>query len=110
MRIARREVVEAEQARIEADVQNDFYRRARLNRAVGMSSRCPWAFQLSQEELEQAERDVAGDHHPIPIWRDGGDGMMILGDPYHCRGPNSGGWALLFEVLGEKAGVKLEVK
>jgi len=36
---------------------------------------------------------------PIPIWRDGGDGSMILGDPYRQRGPNSGGWELLFEVL-----------
>ena len=76
-----RKEVEAREAEAEAAAISDFYRRAALNKAVGMSARCPWAFQLTEAELAQAERDLAGSDPHIPIWEEP-NGLRVLGDPW----------------------------
>jgi len=60
----------------------DRNRRARLNARVGMSKSHPWAFQLTPEELDQAEADVLNGAPPAPC-----HSGQPLGDP---RGPLQG--------------------
>jgi len=80
MRYRRREDVEAEQAEAEDTELNSSHRRAALNQAVGMGPRNPWAFQLSEGELQQAEQDVRDGNPPVPIWTEP-NGLRILADP-----------------------------
>ena len=51
----KRDEAQAEQREAEAKASNLLYRRTSLNKALGMSARNPYAFQLSEEELAQAE-------------------------------------------------------
>jgi len=81
MRLQRAEQVQKARSEAEAAAISDFYRRAALNKAVGMSARCPWAFQLTEGELAQAERDLANNDPHIPIWREP-NGLRVLGDPW----------------------------
>ena len=60
---------------------NDFYRRTALNKALGMTARNPYAFQLSTEELEQAEIGAANSNPPVPI-ATAGNGLRMLIDPH----------------------------
>ena len=56
-------------------------RRVRLNQANGMTAHCPWAWQLSAEEVEAMERLLReGRSLPPPIWTDGG--LQMLADPF----------------------------
>ena len=81
MKYLKREVVEAERREVEAISTNSFYRRTSLNRRLGMTARNPYAFQLTDEELTQAEQDVRDGNLPVPHWTEP-NGLRILGDPF----------------------------
>ena len=80
MKYVKREVAEAQERQVEAEHLTDFYRRTEINKALGMSARNPYAFQLSDEELGQAEADVAAGMPPLPI-AVASNGLRMLVDP-----------------------------
>ena len=63
------------------EAANDFYRRSTLNRALGMTARNPYAFQLSEDELAEAEASVASGVPPLPI-ATATNGLRMLIDPW----------------------------
>ena len=65
----------------DADQTNNFYRRSTLNKALGMTARNPYAFQLSAEELANAEEAVANNNPPLPI-ATADNGLRMLVDPW----------------------------
>jgi len=77
----RGQVDEAKRHQDDADQTNDFYRRAALNKALGMTARNPYAFQLSDEELAEAEEAIANNSPPKPI-ATADNGLRMLVDPW----------------------------
>ena len=73
--------VDQELLAAEAENQDNFYRRTTLNKTLGMSSRNPYAFQLTDEELETAEQGAFDGNPPVPIWTEP-NGLRVLGDPH----------------------------
>jgi len=63
------------------EAANDFHRRAALNKALGMTARNPYAFQLSEDELAEAEASVASGVPPLPI-ATATNGLRMLIDPW----------------------------
>jgi len=76
----RGQVNEARRHQADAE-QNDFYRRTALNKKLGMTARNPYAFQLSNEQLAEAEEAVANGDPPIPI-ATADNGLRMLVDPW----------------------------
>jgi len=64
-----------------AESENQFYRRTALNKALGMTARNPFAFQLSDEELVTAEVGAAASNPPVPIAA-AANGLQMLVDPW----------------------------
>lgn len=78
--LLKRDEAEAQADNARAMASESFWRRAALNRAVGMSARCPWAYQLSEDELADVEVQIAEGNPPLPIWTEP-NGLRILADP-----------------------------
>ena len=66
---------------VDAEEINDFYRRTALNKQLGMTARNPYAFQLSDEELEQALEGASNGNPPVPI-ATADNGLRMLVDPW----------------------------
>jgi len=67
--------------REEQEREDDRQRRSQVNQALGMSRHCPYAFQLSHEELETVEEAIRAGDSPLPIWTNT-TGLQMLVDPW----------------------------
>ena len=64
-----------------AGAENDFYRRSAINKALGMNARHPFAFQLTESEVDAVLVAITAHEPPVPI-ATADNGLRMLVDPW----------------------------